>query len=182
MHKSPDRSQDVSRDVPTAADGHRAPRRNDHLFRADLASAEALDAADEAPRDPELAADWAVKRDLAALRAAELPSGVVDRARRQAMVRPRTPWFMATAAALVAAVVATLALRAPESSPSVVTPSAREMAQLELALETLNATGRRAAAIAGRELSGSLVVPDLGLSDLPYAEYVQPYLQRRDPS
>ncbi len=172
MHKSPDRSNNVQG----------RPDRDDHRFRADLASAEMLDAAHLVPRDPELAADWALKRELVGLAAAELPSGAAVRARRQAAARPRTTWFMAAAAALVAAVVITLVLRAPEPAPPVATPTEREMAQLALALETLDATGRRVAAIAEREVSGSLAVPDLGLDELPYAEYVRPYLARRDRS
>lgn len=179
MHKSPDRS-DNSRS--NNARGRPDRECAEPRFRADLASAETLDAADVAPRDPELAADWALKRELAGLGAGELPTGVAARARRKAAARPHTPWFMAAAAALVAAVVVTLVLRAPSPAPSIAAPTAREMAQLELALETLNATGRRAVAIAGREVSGSLALPDLGLDELPYAEYVRPYLVRRDRS
>lgn len=174
MHKSPDRSRNASDRLDR--------ERNGRKFRADRAAAETLDTANQPPRDPKLAADWALKRELAGLGAAELPAGVAGRVRRQAAARPRTPWFMAAAAALVAAVVVTLVLRAPEPAPPVATPTAREMAQLELALETLDATGRRVAAIAGREVSGSLAVPDLGLAELPYAEYVRPYLVRRDRS
>jgi len=174
MHKSPDPHD--TRELGADAG-------EDRLFKADLADAEALEAANAAPRrDPKLAADWALKQQLAGLGAAELPAGVAARARFKAAARPRAPWYMAVAATLFAAVVVTLVLRSPEPPPAVAAPTARELAELELALETLNATGRRAVAIAGREVSGSLTVPDLGLDELPYAEYVRPYLSRGDRS
>ena len=177
MHKSPDRSgHDRSHDTRDLG----ADAGEDRLFKADLADAEALEAADAAPRDPKLAADWALRRQLAGLGAADLPAGVAARARFKAAARPHAPWYVAVAATLFAAVVVTLVLRAPEPPPEVAAPTAREMAELELALETLDATGRRAVAIAGREVSGSLKVPDLGLDELPYAEYVRPYLSRGD--
>ena len=179
MHKSPDRSgHDRSHDPRDYC----ANAGEDRLFKADLADAEALEAAGAAPRDPKLVADWALKRQLAGLGAAELPAGVAARARRKAAARPHGPWYVAVAATLFAAVVVTLVLRAPEPPPEVVAPTARELAELELALETLDATGRRAVAIAGREVSGSLKMPDLGLDELPYAEYVRPYLSRDDRS
>ena len=179
MHKSPDRSgHDRSHDTRDCC----ANAGEDRLFKADLADAEALEAADAAPRDPKLAADWALKRQLAGLGAAELPAGVTKRVRRKAAARSHAPWYVAAAATLFAAVIVTLVLRAPEPPTTVAAPTAREMAELELALETLNATGRRAVAIAGREVSGSLTVPDLGLNELPYAEYVRPYLSRGDRS
>jgi len=165
MHKSPDRS---------------TCERDDYRFKADLAESEALEAADTAPRDPKLAADWALKRRLAGLGAVALPEGVAERARRKAADKPHAPWYVAVAATLFVAVVVTLVLRSPEPPPAA--PTAREMAELELALATLNATGRRAVDIAGREVSGSLKVPDLGLDELPYAEYIRPYFERPDRS
>jgi len=178
MHKSPDRSSQGS-----GRPGHKHDDpRNDHRFRADLARAEIVDAPGPAPRDPELAADRALKRELAGLASGELAPEVVARARRNATVASRTPWFMAAAAVLFVAVFVPLALQTPEPSPPAVRPSAHELAQLELALDTLHATGRRAVAIAGREVSGSLAMPDLGLEQLPYADYVRPYLVRDDRS
>lgn len=179
MHKSPDRPRaDRCHDTRDRYAQHR----DDRLFEADLADAEKLESADAAPRDPKLAADWALKRRLAGLAAGELPEGVAERARRKAAEEPHAPWYMAVAATLFAAVVVTLVLRAPEPSPAVAAPTAREMAELELALETLGATGRWAVAIAGREVSDSLKAPDLGLDELPYAEYLRPYFPPPDRS
>jgi len=36
--------------------------------------------------------------------------------------------------------------------------------------------------LAGREVRESLVIPDLGLAELPYAGYVRPYFERPDRS
>jgi len=54
------------------------------------------------------------------------------------------------------------------------------LAELQLALETIDRTGKRVVALAGREVQESLVMPELGLSDLPYARYVRPYFAPAD--
>ncbi|MEX2499567.1 MAG: hypothetical protein WD397_11925 [Wenzhouxiangellaceae bacterium] len=148
-------------------------------FEIELEREIALERARKAPSEPELAADWSLKQELRGLGAAELPPVVCARARRTIAAEQRAPWFMAVAAVVVAAVVVTLTLQVPKT-PRAVTPSASDMAELQLAFETLNATGHRAATLAGRELSESLTVPDLGLSELPYAGYIRPYFERRD--
>ena len=74
-------------------------------FERDLERANALENSRSAPREPELAADWTLKRELAGLGAAELPEAVKARARRAAVVQQRGPWLLGIAAALVAAVV-----------------------------------------------------------------------------
>ena len=58
-------------------------------FERDLERAIALENNRIAPRDPELAADWALKRELAGLGAAELPDPSRSRLRR------RAPWSSA---------------------------------------------------------------------------------------
>lgn len=153
-------------------------------FERDLERANALENSRSVPRDPELAADWALKRELAGLGSAELPASVRARARRAAVVEQRGPWLLGIAAALVAALVVTVVLQseAPmsEEAPSVVMPTAQDLAELQFAFDTINRTSRRALAMTGRELQDNLVMPELGLTELPYAGYVQPYLERRD--
>lgn len=155
-------------------------------FERDLERANALENSRTVPRDPELAADWALKCELAGLGAAELPDRAKARMRRSVGVEQRGPWLLGIAAALVAAVVVTLVLQSPMHSPgeapSVVTPTARDLAELQLAFDTINRTGKRAVALAGRQVQESLVMPDLGLADLPYAGYVRPYFERPDRS
>lgn len=151
-------------------------------FERDLERAIALENCRTVPRDPELAADWAVKRELAGLGAAELPESVRARARRAALAQQRGPWLLGIAAALVAAVVVTVVLQSPVRSPSVVTPTARDLAELQFAFDTINRTGKRAVTMAGREVQESLAMPDLGLAELPYAGYIRPYFERPDRS
>ncbi|MBL38160.1 MAG: hypothetical protein CMP07_07105 [Xanthomonadales bacterium] len=153
-------------------------------FERDLERANALENSRSAPREPELAADWTLKRELAGLGAAELPEAVKARARRAAVVQQRGPWLLGIAAALVAAVVVTVVLQSPAEtpSPSVVTPTARDLAELQFAFDTINRTGKRAVAMAGREVQASLAMPDLGLAELPYAGYIRPYFERPDRS
>ena len=150
-------------------------------FERDLERAIALEDSRITPRDPGLAADWALKRELAGLGAAELPQRVRARARRTALAEQRGPWMLGIAAALVAAVVVVL-LQSPARSPSVITPTARDLAELQFAFDTINRTGKRAVALAGREVQESLVMPDLGLAELPYAGYLRPYFERPDRS
>ena len=155
-------------------------------FERDLERANALESSRIAPREPELAADWALKRELAGLGAAELPHRVKVRVHRRVAREQRGPWLLGIAAAIVGAVVLTVVLQSPMHSPAeapaVITPTARDLAELQLAFDTINRTGKRAVAMAGREVQESLVMPDLGLAELPYAGYIQPYFQRPDRS
>jgi len=151
-------------------------------FDRDLERADALENSPDAPREPELAADWALKQELAGLGAAGLPESVRSRARRAALAEQRGPWLLGVAAALVAAVVVAVVLQSPPRSPEIVTPTAQDLAELQLAFDTINRTGKRAVAMAGREVQASLVVPDLGLAELPYAGYLRPYFERPDRS
>lgn len=155
-------------------------------FEKDLERAIALENSRTAPGDPELAADWALKRELAGLGAGGLPDSVRARARRTTLVAQRGPWLLGIAAALVAAVVVTVVLQAPPRSPvhepMIVTPTARDLAELQFAFDTINRTGKHAVAMAGREVQQSLAMPDLGLAELPYAGYIRPYFERPDRS
>lgn len=157
---------------------HKSPDR----FEIELEREVALEQARSAPSDPELAADWALKHELKSLGAADLPAAVRARAGRTIAAGQRAPWFMAVAAALVAAVVVTLVLQVPVQSPRVATPTANDVADLQLALDTISRTGKRAVAMAGREVQDSIAMPDLGLAELPYAGYIRPYFKRPNES
>lgn len=143
-------------------------------FIRDLASEEAVESMHR-PGDPELAADRALKRELAGLGRAELPRRTRERALSAARNRDRTPWFMATAATIAAAVAIAIVMRGPE--PPMASPTRGEIAELGLALHTINDAGQRAVALAGRQVSRSLAVPDLGLAELPYADVVRTALR-----
>ena len=82
----------------------------------------------------------------------------------------RPPWLVAAAAALTIAVAAAVVLQAP-APPA--TSSRDDLAELGLALATLEQAGRRAMVLAGRQVSSSLRRPDLGLAELPYADAVR---------
>lgn len=149
-------------------------------FGEQLEHERVLESARQAPSDPHLAADWRLRDELRGLGAADLPAGVRERALRAAARRDRAPWFMAAAAALVAAVVIMLVMPDPAVSPDPARPTERDIAELRLAINTISATGRHAVALAGREVSESLVMPELGLGELPYAGYVRPLFEISD--
>lgn len=159
-------------------------------FERDLKREDEIENSRTAPRDPELAADWALKHELAGFGAADLPGRARKRALQAASGAPRGPWLLAVAAVMLAAVVVALVLQSPSPSQSstssqaslAVAPSARDLADLKLALDTINRSSKRAVLIAGREVQQSLAAPDLGLAELPYAGYIQPYFERRDRS
>jgi hypothetical protein len=143
-------------------------------FIRDLEREQALESA-RAAGDPDLAADRALKRELAGLGRAELPRRVRERALGAARPADRTPWFMAAAAAIAAAVAIVVVMRGP--APPSASPTRGEFAELGLALNTINDAGRRAVALAGHKVSRSLVVPELGLAELPYADVVRSALR-----
>lgn len=151
--------------------------RSPDRFERDLAAERTIREGD--PRSPELAADRALLDELQGLGAEPLPEGARRHVMEATRRRPSAPWFMA-AAASVALIVVAAVLRLAPAPPG---PGQAELAELGLALNTINRTGRRAVAIAGREVSRSLTLPDLGLDELPYAGVVRGTLTpaRRDP-
>jgi len=149
-------------------------------FERDLERAIALENSPTAPDDSELAADWALKRELAGLGVAELPHRVRAAVDRNAVATRSGPWLWSMAAALVAAVIVTVVLQSPVRSPAVVMPTAHDLADFQLALDTIDRTGKRAMALAGREVQESFVMPELDLSELPYAGYIKTYFERPD--
>jgi len=150
----------------------------DRQFLADLEAERRLETAAATPRDAELAADWRLRRELSGLANAELPA----RLRRRVLPMPRQHrrfWAAALAAGLTAAAVIVGLQRGPdglpEAPPSTIT--AAELAELQLALTTLNEAGRRTARITGREVSDHLALPPLGLAELPYARLMVSLLE-----
>jgi hypothetical protein len=126
-------------------------------------------------RDPELAADRALRDELRGLGVAPLPDPVRHRVLRVARRGSPAPWIVAAAAALTIAVAAAVVLQAP--APPTAAASRADLAELGLALNTINRTGRRAVGIAGRSVSSSLTLPELGLDELPYAGLVRATLE-----
>jgi hypothetical protein len=158
--------------------------RSPDRFDRDLAAERTLREGD--PRSAELAADRALLDELRGLGAEPLPEGVRQRVmkaarrRRYAPLHVAAPWWVAAAASIALIAVAAV-LRLAPAPPG---PGQDEFAELGLALNTINRTGRRAVAIAGREVSRSLALPDLALDELPYAGVVRRTLApgRRDAS
>lgn len=146
---------------------NRSPDRFEH----DLAAEQRIRRG--SPQQPELAADRALLDQLRGLAAQPLPDAVRARVLRSTRQRTRTPWLLAAAAAVALAVAVGVMRQAP-APPA---PDRAQMAELGVALNTINRTGRRAVQLAGREVSRSLVMPELGLAELPYADLVRSTLE-----
>jgi len=171
-------------------------------FERDLRREQAIEQAAQAPRDLELAADWALKRELAGLESDALP----DLLRRRVLAQARAPsghrpvWWLAAAAALFASLTAVVLVQLPVPSddasrmagaerPGALMPSSMlepaDALDLRLALNTIQQTGRRATWLAGRGLSEHLDPEDVdfGIEQLPYADAIRSVFQNssRDP-
>lgn len=175
MNKSPESREPENRDSDDR--GRKGSERTDARFAADLACEASLERSRTRPDDPELAADWDLKRELRGLGPAELPHRVRARALRAARSRSRAPWFVAAAAAMVAAVVIAIVWQAPGGRPTPATVTGQALGELRLALNTIQDAGRRSLDLAARGMSGKLTVAELGLESLPYAAQVRPILQ-----
>ena len=145
--------------------------------RAERTAEERLTAAEQRPADPELAADWEMRRTLRDMETPRLPPELRNRV-MQATRRtgPPTRW-MGLAAAVVLSLGLILVLQAPEDEPQPATVSQADFQDLQLALATLESSARRTSAIAGRELADSLVLPNLKLDDLPYAPQLRQWIE-----
>lgn len=121
------------------------------------------------PSDPELAADWHLRRELAGLK----PEPLSPELRRAVIARSRQPagwrsWPVALAAGLAGVLVIATALQAPAPAPE---PASTE--ELRLALTTIDRTSRRALGTAGREVGEHLRFPVIGLEQLPYGHLLR---------
>lgn len=148
-------------------------------FERDLA-AETLLERGSAPADPALAADWRLKRELAALQAPALPVALRERVLART-TRVRRPARLLAAAALLAGVTAlTFVLlpvheQAPVRSPAAV--SADQFDQFRLALAVLGNSGERGLRLAGEHISASVAAVDLHPRALPYMDRLEHLLR-----
>lgn len=117
----------------------------------------ALDDPDFRTGDPELAADLALKRELAALDGPRLPDAAHRRIRRAIGLRRHASWTAALAAGLAGIVVTAHLLLAPAPSE---TPSSADARELQQALEIVGRTGRRAMAATGDGIAPHVESPD----------------------
>ncbi len=138
-----------------------------------------LRAADAPPRDRELAADWSLRRELAALGPddrlpADLRRAVLQHATNHPRPGPRH-WRglpVALAAGLAAVLVLVAVLQPGERQPSPAIASSADVEDLQLALVTLDRTSRQAIDMAGRGVREHLEYPEdfprIELEQLPY--------------
>ncbi|MFN2335183.1 MAG: hypothetical protein ABR550_12260 [Wenzhouxiangellaceae bacterium] len=166
------------------------------LFDRDLRLEQTLERAAQAPREPELAADWSLKCELAGLATEPLPDRLRRRVLAQArVVSDRRPvWLLATAAALFTSLAVAFLIQLPvprdaarglvEVEPAGVSGHSsvlarRDAMDLQLALNTIQQTSLRATWLAGRGLSEHLNPGDvdLGLRQLPYVDVVRSAFQ-----
>ncbi|GEM_PF-1896077 len=134
-----------------------------------------LRALEHPPADPELAADWALRKELRRLKPEPLPAELADRWKH--MLRPRgrglhSAWGFAIAASLVLALSLTLLMPINEPEPD---PTAIQ--DFRLAMQTVNTTSRKALSITGRELNEHLQWPSIELEPLPYSRLVRAIAQ-----
>lgn len=124
----------------------------------------AMDDPDFRPADPEVAADLALRRELAALDGPRMPEVVHRRIRNMVRMRRRAPWAAALAATLAGVVVtAHLAL----SPPGTDAPSGADARELQEALEIIGRTGRRAVAAAGDRVAPHVESPGWLMDRIP---------------
>ncbi|MDT8438647.1 MAG: hypothetical protein RQ729_06530 [Wenzhouxiangellaceae bacterium] len=148
-------------------------------FERDLAAETRLEHG-SVPADPILAADWRLKRELAAQQVPALPAALRERVLART-TRARRPARWLAAAALLAGVTAlTLVLQpvhepAPARSPAAV--SADQFDQFRLALAVLGNSGERGLRLAGEHISSSVAAVDLNPRALPYVDRLEHFLR-----
>ncbi|MGB0514794.1 MAG: hypothetical protein ACPGJE_08145 [Wenzhouxiangellaceae bacterium] len=153
-------------------------------FAADLAAEQRLcgAASERSSEPPELAADRALRDELRALDGApKLPPALREKILRAAAQRPQahasSPWtggWLALAAAVTLVLVVSILLQSPDlrRSPSTPAVGPAEVAELRLALNTLEDSGRRVAALTSEQVAPALRMPRVRVDRLPYAPLV----------
>lgn len=130
------------------------------------------------PEDAELAADWDLKQSLRAMTPGVLPAQLRQRVVADTWRRPITrPWWPALAAAVVLSVAIALIIDPRQPDLSATAVSSADLAELQLALNTLDDSLKRTRLIAGRELASSLDVSSLEIDNLPYGRQVREWIQ-----
>ncbi len=124
--------------------------------------------------DSELSADRKLKNELAAIQTPSLPAELRQQVMAHAASRRITMGWMALAAAVVMSLLVVFALPSADDSSTLEIHriTAGDWAQLDLALNTLNASGRRVAQVTEREVRPHLKRPDIQITSLPDSETV----------
>ena len=121
------------------------------------------------PSEPELAADWAFKKELGQLAAEPLPAELRHNILRQTRRFPRH-WAsgLAMAACITAMLLISHGLQPPEPD---ITPAEAE--SFQLAMQTISTASELAFGITGRELNEHMGLPTIDLAQWPYGEQLQ---------
>lgn len=135
--------------------------------------------------DRELAADRELKTHLASLQPPSLPPALRQRVLAHAADQQRIPMrWMALAAAVVMSLLAVVAMQTANDTGTtdIHQLTADDWAQLDLALDTLGASGRRVAQVTDREVRSHLAQPDIRITVVPGSDTVwnwfPPFLQQ----
>lgn len=131
-----------------------------------------------APTEPELAADWALRKELTQLAPEPLPPELRHRILRRTRRLPlRRAGGIAMAAGIAVMLLLSYSIQQPEQD------IARSDAEsFELALRTIGTASELAFGITGRELNEHLHIPAIELEQLPYGSMLQSMIAPRSGS
>lgn len=121
------------------------------------------------PAEPELAADWALRKELARLKPEPLPPAFRHRVLSDSR-RFRLRWAsgMAMAASISMLLLFGHLIQQPQND---ITRS--DAQNFQLAMQTISTTSQRALNITGRELDEHVRMPTIAIDDLPYSSVLQ---------
>ena len=175
MNKSPD---------PKSADRLRPDAFDEQAF-ADLAAESRIQSAEHLSGHRELLADRALRDELADLEPPPVPVHLRHRVLTHRSLRRAPAGWMALAAAVVLSVVLVIAMdresAGPNGGPNAIADS--DWMQLEIALNTLDASGRRIAQVTEQEVLAHLPRSSRRLDiRLPRIPTLERLLQRFEPT
>lgn len=123
----------------------------------------------QAPSEPELAADWALRKELVLLKPEPLPSEFRrNLLNRKRSFRPRWASGMAVAASVSGILLLSSLMQPPQEEITI-----SDAQNFQLAMQTISATSQRALNITGRELIEHVRMPRMELESLPYSDILQ---------
>lgn len=128
--------------------------------------------------DHELAADRELRNRLASLRPPPLPPALRRHVMEHAVDQRSSTAWLALAAAVVMSLLAVVAMQTfDDGSQTAASPvTADDWAQLHLALNTLDASGRRVAQVTEREVRSHLNPAEIQIAPFPDSGAVQSWL------
>lgn len=123
----------------------------------------------KAPTEPELAADWLLRKELARLKPEPLLPAFRDRVLSSTR-RLRLRWAsgMAAAASISGLLLFSHLIQQPENDITL-----SDAQNFQLAMQTISTTSQRALNITGRELNEHVRMPAIELEALPYSDILQ---------